>query len=220
MLMDLPEWRIKSSATLGGVFGLAGTTSKKYWAEYFHARNIPVPPRALDSKGGSRPTYKGNSRPYVDLGTAGYIRRTVDGKTKYLGTDPGKASETISAALEADEAKKRRYEKSDYFRIILASMVIHSTSVYGRGKSSHFGLYALRADSIVITWESFRDKSTAPAAYARACHARFVTGASRAVVLCPVEDGPAELIEDFRRMGVEFMTIEEFVESLKAEPTP
>jgi hypothetical protein len=225
MLMDDPEWRKKSPKFLGKIVGISTSTSRKYWCEFFHVRGFPIPDMSEDSKGRAVPTKQrktsSNDLPKISRHGSGQHITTLDGKYVYLGTDPFEASKKLQAMMENRDQKFSLYESSSQVVMHLVRRDIHSVPAFGQGCGPDYpSLYGLNVRGIAVTWESFRNMANAAAAIGRAICCRAHLEVERTVVLCPVENGPTKVIELGRKAGVEFMTIEDFVESLKTEPTP
>jgi hypothetical protein len=220
MLMDLPEWRKRSATALGKKFSLSSNTSRRYWIEYFSSRGLLVPEFTESENGSVHPTRKIARK--TTINTQRKLKNTVSvgGKSVYLGRSQNlQESQSKLDLLSTNiEENKSKYDNTKKLVEKLTVMKIHSCNPYSTGNSSTFGLFARSVNRIAITCEPFRDKSAAPAAFGRAMHAKAAIGSTRAVVLCPVEDGPRDLMDDYTRAyGVEWMTVEDFIESLKAE---
>lgn len=225
MLLDLPEWQEKSFAALGKAVGTVATTVRKIRVEYNDSRGVKLPGKLRSSgghlKNSSCRRTRSSDLPALVKNHRNQFASMIDGKRVYLGSDsPEDASENLKSMVEERESDRKFYE--DVTRIVhgLTTLGVHSKSFIKH--SSHLpGLFGRRAGNATLTWESFRDKGKAVAAAGRALWLREHTGLARAVVLCPVEDGPAEVLDVFRKLGVEWMTIEDFAASLGAEsPVP
>jgi hypothetical protein len=227
MLMDLPEWRDKAGSFIGKKFNLAAAVGRRYWMEYYETRGLALPETVVTGSGRNIPTFtkttnnqfrpKLTSHPNTN-GKGKTLKASIEGKVVCLGSDKNKAQEKLDSMLETIELRRRKYEYATSMKVDIERRGYICRNIYEKRQRGGDGLYARSVNGIAVTWEPFRDKSAAPAAFGRAMHAKATIGASRAVVLCPVEDGPKDVMEDYRKAyGVEWMTIEEFIESLKGE---
>lgn len=228
-LLDLgEEWRGKAPGVIAKAVGLSKTTARKYWVEYFTVRAIPIPDSAEASDGRVNPTSRRKPRssesPRIRPRPDGRFDTSIDGKKFYFPVKSvPEASAKIQEMVDQSEATRVSYEKNASIHSRLTCFQVHCETALGIGKSNSLpGLFGSKAGNVAFTWDSFRDRAAAVAAAGRALWLREYTGLARAVVLCPVEGRPTEVLDVFRRIGVEFLTIEEFAASLKAEgePTP
>jgi hypothetical protein len=228
MLMGLLEWRSKSANAFGKIFGLSHGTAKRYWVAFFSENNLPVPLVATASDGRNRSTRRGvpivPGSPSIRTGKDGHTSATIRGKNIGFGRnpDPEKIADKIRKHIEYTDFNIKKYENLRWISSLLLTHHIKSESFFSMSElKRHPGIFAHKAGGVIFTCESFRNPANAVAAIGRAVCIRAMLCVSRVVILCPVKDGPPEILELGRKMGIEFMTIEDFIASLKpSEPTP
>lgn len=220
MLMNHPKWSVKSATSIGKAVGIEGSASQRYWVEYFASRNQNPPDMVEDSKGRRTPSGyrrpRSQDSPKITKQTSGGLYTKIDGKTIYLGANTEDSESRLREIMNQDEAKRLRYEDVGPIVKTLVSRFIHSENgIDAKDNNGLPGIFGRKSKNVAFTWESFREKNQAVSAAGRAIWLRDHLQAERAIVLCPVEDGPKDVLDGFRKLGVEWLTIEEFVESLK-----
>lgn len=193
MLLELSEWRYRPASEIGKAIGLCPSAVQKHRKEFLNARGLPLLETIVTSNG-----------------------RRVRYPKRRLNIDPHHALRIADPPAQPWGKSFARHEDSQNIVESLRAAGIDSISAFTKGDMlSYLWLRGLDVQGIAVVWESFRNESNVTAAIGRAVCCRAELGASRAVVLCPVQDGPAEVLELGRKAGVEFMTIEDFVASLK-----
>lgn len=238
MILDTrkEEYTQMSSAALGKLVHMNSWGAKRAHVEWGEMNSVEISEYCMRpdgtlaprkkrrlGKNGSLPriTKKKNTRDRNSRSET-YYKASVDGDYISLGIDPEDAERKLKDYLEKIEITKKLYEKISRIQSHFVSRGIHSESIWTSGLSNKFpGCYGLNVRGIVVTYESFRDKAGAISAIGRAIACREETGFTRVVVLCPVEDGPAEVMDLGRKAGIEWMTVDDFIASLGKtnEPT-
>jgi hypothetical protein len=216
-LFDNPAWRNKTTASIKNILKISSSKIVEECRIKWHEQNNePLPSMRKTKDGKLQPAKRRGRRslalPRISKGTNGDLSAKVDGKKLTLGNDPELASVKLCDTIDLIRATRERYESGGRIDTVFVSRGIASDSILPPGKTaSHPGIWGRHIGSaIAFTWESFRDKSNVTAAAYRALWCRDRIGTARTVVLCPVEDGPAEIMDHARTLGVEWMTIEQF----------
>ena len=140
------------------------------------------------------------------------------GKTRHLASV--KAGESV-AKMKLQEllAKERVGPLRRPYHAISQWLRVRSIQTKPSGSMGVNGAVSgLLGENFVLAKTVFSDRRDAAHAVGSALILREKhRPGGRAVVLCYPEDGPAEVIDLARRLGVEFMTPEEFVASVKGD---
>lgn len=196
MLLDDEEWRLKSVGEIRKHIGLGSdATALRYILAYHAERKIPIPDFRVNTNGfrvGSRPKRSG----------AG------EHKSYKIRSEPN--GTPIIQRISRAGIPNRACIESD--------------------APCFPGLFGRRGDAWVATWSGFESPQEAANAVGRlvglwrhinANEPVSQDGRSfRAVVICDPKDGPQRVLDLYRAGGIEFMTIEDFVASLKGETEP
>jgi len=221
-LLDDEEWRGKSDTMIAEHCGVGGgKTVGRYRLEHSRLRNVPIPETVKSRDNKTQPyKYRKNGKPKLNQSNRGY-RASVDGETTVLGINPELAQEKLDAILASREATRLSLEGTN-LRCILdrRGVLVHWSNLHGR-----LGLgFIAKSTGLVLVAEPFARQgnghlsTAAPTAVGRILLARqLIDPSARAVVVCYTEDAPPELIEAGRAIGVEFLTPDELVASLKGD---
>lgn len=215
MLLRFEEWRKKSATVIGNHCGLNPGTVVKCLAEYELTTNEKLPDVVETSAGKMRPrqhfstTY--NSRSISHTRRSGF-RARLNGKTLYLGHDESKAKEILAAKIEFENTKVPSIGN------LLGTLARRGIHFVSSGFNSNCRLTGLLGDGLVATIADLRIDGESIASIGRALLLRehhCPTG--RAVVVCCPDDGYQDVLDLGRRLGVEFLTPDEFIASVKGD---
>ena len=226
-LLDDEEWWRKSDTMIGNHCGVSSGTVSKYRLEHSVAQGVPLP-KTVETGDGTHRKYKKGTEPHVvryknKSGSIGF-RTTINSKISWLGQNEEEAKKKASHLFaEAGKTKASLGKISCVHRRLQRLGFLFS--VPGLRDASHRGLGGvLKGYGLVLVSEGFDRASggslspAVPTAVGRVLLARqLIDPSARAVVVCYVEDAPPELIEAGRAIGVEFLTPDELVASLKGE---
>jgi hypothetical protein len=153
---------------------------------------------------------------------SGGHRATIGKRLAYLGTDPIRAQKNLEEFVAKESEKERSLH-----RVALVNFLCRRNLSFSppdsRGRFKTFGLGSVFCGhgAIVVSENFPRRSSDSPivhAAIGRVLLARqLIDPSARAVVVCYTEETPPELIEAGRALGVEFLTPDELVASIKGE---
>lgn len=221
-LIAIPSWFNESASTIAKHVGCSVPTVIKIRAAFCNEKKIPIPEQVKTTGGHvvpaarqrspearTRETKKGNF--YVQEGD----------KRHYFGKDKdgamAKATE-VSRNLESQRVNLRLDS--------LICFLAHRGFTFVSGKfnpETHPGLAAAYGHDAVIVSQHFdqiltRDRDRRNFVETVACvliSREALNPTARPVVICYPEDAPAAMLSLAQRMGIEFLTPEDFVASLK-----
>ncbi len=212
-------WLDRSAMWIGKIVGISGQSVTKYKAEYCQSKNVTMPEQIVGENGkrcGLNLTLRGG-KPYIHVDKKGGLRTSIGGKQISLGT-------TKTPTEIVDERFRKAWESTPCSTPSPATrMKSFSSLIAFRGlSSSKTGLPTCIGGYIVGEFGvATNDLSTTESTLAAAIKAMAIvhhTDAQRAVVVRhgrTVQQSAVEtLIVD---LGVEFMTLDEFVAAVKAE---
>jgi hypothetical protein len=206
MLVASEKWASASYYKIAEHVGTSPASAKKYMVEFFTERG-----ERPQSSYGPKPTANGS----------GFVG-SVGGKTKWLGSDPDKAAEKLKAFREESQAFPRGFvlpgsanleRVADFIKWLLTRGIVCKTK--GNAPASGLGQVILHGNTILICADRI-DRSNISELFGRAkLNHRDVPGNAR-IILVFHHIGACKAIDIAREMGVELMTPEELVESLKS----
>lgn len=221
MLLEDEAWFNKSASVIGAHVGVVGTTVRKYRLEFCQATGQKEPETVFGDTGKpwklrhTANTRNGISeRPYHD-GKAFYA--TVHGKRVYLGTNPKTAEDRFSAIRQqVPVTVKSLAAPLDVKRIeqLLVSRGIFCNRPNNRGNGLGEAIYSDRFLAMPLSDTS---SDSLVATVGRLILNKIKTEVKGRMVLLCLEQPAHEASDLARQLGIEFMTPEEFVASLKGD---
>jgi hypothetical protein len=221
MLMQFQQWVHSSDPALAAHVGVSSMTARRYRGEYYTERNIPVPKEFVSTSGVKRKRKFSDDTPSINKTPYGRYTAKVKGKRITLGTDFSQAKAMLEEITGRSVKRMARLNPVHFFGEWLPQMGIHLTpsrllgpNYYGIGYSAHgYG-------RVVIT-ARLDEPSAIYTAIGRLYALREILQrpGDRLVMVCVCypDDGPAALVEVARRLGVELLTPEELVASIKGD---
>jgi hypothetical protein len=210
ILLANPECREWADARIGKHCGVSAQMVSNCRTRFNVANNIKEPEFIVDSAGRRTPYRKPHSKcsPRIRVGSVSYTL-----KGKWVGTED-KAKVAVSE-LESNRSRLRS-SLSDFFSV----RGFHFVSVmYSIATSKLPGLRGYHGHGVIYTYARFDESDTAAWAYGCLHGLRKLADQpnARLVCLCVPEDAPATVLDLYRKLGIEFLTPDELVESLKGE---
>lgn len=214
-------WLDKTYKEIGDHAGVSMSAAKKYVLEYCENTGAVEPEAKMTRNGRMRTRYKPETvRPYT-------VRRK-DGRTEsyFGGTANGKefrGATKEASQMKIDDAVADR--KAAISRLIRLSTALFAARVYCVQNSISRTLSPRGVSAAGYAVTSMTEERTHVSQFAAAIHAavgRAVIlaehfGVAKKVILVPEPmEGYEELIDIARRLGVEFMTLDEFIAVAKA----
>lgn len=203
--------------------GVSPTTVSKYRCEYANQNNIALPEKVTCSDG--RSVFKGSKervRGYTcrvgkNKGNTSFHKR-IDGESVYLGTTEDEAKKKFDQIIESKNVRKLKLERNTLIPYFTRNgFAFHSC--LGPGFQSRFisGYYG---HGVVLKACKFENETDISSVVGSLLLLRRKMGNLRArmIVVCYREDGPQEEIGLACQEGVEFLTPEELVDSLRRGP--
>jgi hypothetical protein len=232
MLFALPKWWNSSNWIIAEHVGVGRSTVHKHRAKYSSDTGVPLPEEVLNARGQvfrkrviHADIRSGRARPKIFEASDGSCMANVGGRLVRLGS---KGIDNAEKVLDAKlPSVLGDYERSDEVRRVslktghlierLASggFYFRSTGV-GHTGCGIVGLTGCGTTAVTATLAK-RDAS-ATLAIGRVLSLReYDNPTHRAVVVCYPEDGPEEILDLGRRLGIEFLTPEQLVASIKGD---
>lgn len=228
MLCADKEWFGSTSTAIAKHVGCSLTTANKHRIAWCNENAVPVP-EVVKTKEGKviSSTRRNNQEPVLwenkqPRCTAFFA--SLNGTKTYLGTDKSKAEESLSE-IKAGYSQKRQNLQPDS----LAQYFMHRGLTFKGAKfnpSSYPGLSSYFGHGVVFVSERFERRTIGsnysqrgvPEAVGCVLMSRaHLDPEARAVIVCYPEDAPPLLIELARKLGVEFLTPDELVASIKGD---
>ncbi len=225
MLLDMERWAQKPDHTIGAHVGVKGSTVSKYRAAHYKERGLSKPEffvRADGFKVARRGTSQ--SLPRISKSSTGY-QTSIKGKNIYLGTRLADAQETLAEKLETTEQRRKVLNNTStgFFQVYLPSFGVSLSTRQLTGKGRTFpglGSIGIGYGRVVII-ARLDEPAAIYTAIGRVYALREIVGRPDdtpvIVCVCYPDDGPEELVEVARRLGVELQTPEELVASIKGD---
>jgi hypothetical protein len=227
MLMEFEDWRQKSFNSIARHTGIPRSKIFDLANEWYATTGVQKPSAVAISGGGILSTdrpLKGDPRRKLNIVSAGPGRSRryqayIGGKNISIGTvgiglaeaerrlEEKLASQDLPAGLEC-YGNLQSTRKALIRRLVLADCLSTKDGL------SCPGLTGMLGNGFVAATTDFGDPKEAVLAVGRVILARAAVGAgTRMVVLCEPEKGPEKILELGRVMGIEFLTIDDFVAS-------
>jgi hypothetical protein len=215
LLLSLPKWETETDSVIGHHVGVVQKTVNRYRIMFYAEKGVPIPERSRKRRG------PGAAMPGIYKCADGVYRACFRGRTFHLGKSPGEAQRRLKEKLGQIEQRRSLLNENDFFGswlprrgVALSASRFPINQYPGIGQSAHgFG-------RIVIVARLNEPSAIYPAIgrlYAlREIHQRL---GDRLVMVCVCypDDGPDALVEVARRLGVELLTPEELIVSIKGE---
>lgn len=190
--------------------------------EYSIKHNIELPEKVIDADGKTRP-YKNSSstgKPSVSSskGRSGF-RVHIGGSEHYLSGTKDEAvfkAQSIYNDIQENKERRRRSLDRSTFQSFLTANGISFRSMKSIAIKVP-SIDGLKIGHTILTVCDLQDKRDIPWAFG-CLHALRILAedpAARLVVVCYPEEGPQASIELYRKLGIEFLTPDELVASLK-----
>lgn len=216
LLMD-EEWQKKTAKAIADHVGIGSSATLRYITKFQAETSINLPDVVIRPDG--RPRVRrmmtlDNVPRVVGNETRGFSVN-IDRKLVYLGKDRI-AAEAKRDRIFADRSEQR-VDVSKFANVVQA-FLRRSIVVSPLGFSSRLGLPGGTYGSAAIVSADISKAVELQRAIGQVLLARQHHDSSgRAVVICRPQDGPAELLDLARQLGVEFLTPDEFVASVKGD---
>jgi hypothetical protein len=224
LLFEDPECWGWTDRRIGDHCGVSGHTVKLYRVGYARDRNLKLPDVVTRSDGQPRqynrekketpnPVEKKRSR-----GKSGYVYNKKR-KQILLGNSKDEAEIALQGIAEEKESRRRNLELKclKYFLSARGFALDSCDCTF----TSHPGLRGLHGCGSVVTSSDFGGAESVVSAIGCLRMLRLLVGTpdARLVVVCYPEDGPRPLMDLAELDGVEFLTPEQLVESIRVTGT-
>ncbi len=213
MLFALEEWWAKGNAVIGRHVGVDGETVAKFRKKHSveHGRIIPD---ALETVGGKMCPSSRKVKPKGKSHGEQGVRGSACGELIYASSP----DELKSKVAEKTGSNDWRIKTPSFMRdAITKHGVLSSPLMVGGGMS---GFWAIGVEGVIAIVATFHESPSVTVAVGRVLMAKHVHGTptSRAVVIGYKANCNQTLFEIAESMGVEFLTPDEFLESLYPAP--
>lgn len=228
MLFAIPRWWNKSNQSIGDHVGINPTTVHRHRVNYSRTTSTPIPNVFVSASGQLQSTrvsrgqiLSGTNKPPISRDCNGKYSAKILGKTHSLGRrDMESASEQLDeklASIRAEIASRRHSLRLSNLGTFLAARELSFRVTKAGG--AHHGVSGLSGHGRTITTAYLqKDDDSAVRSFGPVLAIReFDNPANRAVVVCYPEDGPEEILDIGRRLGIEFLTPEQLVASIKGD---
>jgi hypothetical protein len=218
MLFADPECWNWSDTVIGNHCGLSSQTMRIYRLEYVSKNNTNIPDKVKTSKG-IFVLYQRQRRPEVPRIRPGVKKSgfyaTIENKEVYLGPDASTANSNTEAIALEKVKRYRIFRDGELRRFLGARCLLFNSS--NLNKDRYPGISGLHGHGVVLVTARFDSPDSVPRALGCVQMIRAISGKpnARMVVVCYPEDGPQASIELARKLGIEFLTPDELVASLK-----
>jgi uncharacterized ParB-like nuclease family protein len=217
MLCADPACEQWSAQKIGDHCGVCHGTAGRWRDAYRARKGIEAPSHVITTDGTKRPakTVQTTGIPAIRKikGRSGFIAK-VEGQKVYGKTEAETAAKIET--LKADATAKRLSLKVNRLLVYLIRRGVFAERVY-----LHFGIHSrltgIQTASVLIVSVTNPDPDAIRMAIGDLCLLSHHTGQvdPRRIVACYVEDFPAAMLDLARKDGIEFMTPDQLVESLK-----
>lgn len=222
MLLDIEVWRTKSGHIISAHTGINPSSVTKWRNQYFVEKGVPKPDLLECADGLVRKPIQTEKRAirldHKNGKPDAYVAK-VKGKRVYLcgkGLGLEEAERRLQQKIQDESRIKEDFKMVGSFVGWLATRGIVASTFFTHEGMGYPGFSAIKGEGFVASCTDFEGAKAAMLAISRAFMARLAHGPHcRAVVLCNRHKGPAKIMDLARSGGIEFMTPEEFVESLK-----
>lgn len=220
MLLEFPEWRNKPAKELCDYVGLSRLTVVKQLAE-FDAQGGQLSEFIVRKDGSKQLRHRNNKRHVRQEATKKQgtrCRAWIEGKRVSLGSDHDEAAKQLDEITKAQES--RRAEIRD-IECVARKMLYRGIAIRAVSRGGHSRISAREIGPAVFVVMDVSDAANVFSAVGMILISRLRSAPDkRAVVLCYPKDAAKttlDLIESARQLGIEFLTPEEFVASIKTD---
>jgi hypothetical protein len=221
MLLAIPRWFDLSESVIGKHVGVSHSIVRKYRAAFCAECNVPFPTHYVASDGRKVIRPRNRVSPAIYKNRRGQYSATFNGRQIYLGTVQSEAHRNLETKIQMTIARRAKLEPTEFFDKWLPSFGIALTSSRLHGSIyAGIGITAHGYGRVVIT-ARLDEPGAIYAAIGRLYALREILEkpGDRLVMVCVCypDDGPEALVEVARRLGVELLTPEELVASIKGD---
>lgn len=218
MLFADPECWPWSDSRIADHCGIASRSVSRYRTAYSIKAGVPVPRFVVTSSGMNYP-YGETLKTYIGKrmrGASITFQSKVNGKTFNLGSEKVKAEEKKRAITDQIESTKRLISSTPSLMFYLSRKGVQFEVCRTLKIPKTYHYYG-----VIFTPMSYKSSDSLLAAIGRLCLTKHCLGGnpSRLVVLCVPEDVAPLVATTAREMGIEFLTPDQLVESLKGQST-
>lgn len=222
ILFTDPECWKWSDRRIANHCGAGPTTVTRYRAAFNIANKVVLPEMTIGRDGRSMRYEKTPGKVSVKQPRDEKKRfRLFDKKSgKDLTFANKEDAETKAKAITDELISRRNQVNPNHLPLFFARIGLSFTSIIGSGRRDFPGIRGYRGHGIIFTYTRFDEGDTVAWAYGCLHGLRKLADQpdARLVCLCVPEDAPAAILDLYRSLGIEFLTRDELVESLK--PTP
>jgi predicted transcriptional regulator len=210
-----------SATRIAKLCGTTTATASKYLAAY-RAKNNIAPPPFIETEAGTKIKFKARSseqeqlEPCYAASTKSFYK-SVNGNRIYLGTNKESAREKLR-----DHVKQRSSISIDMIMHYLLQEGYPFRYCTADAAAKYPGLRGIVWDDVIAYTIDSRQTQSVQVAHGSLRQLRTLMELpnARLVCVCYPEDGPQAVIELAKQDGIEFLTPDEIVASLKPTPEP
>lgn len=213
MLLDVPKWRLASLALIVEHVGCSETLARRMRIQYFADNNLEIPQEVVTRSGVIRPTRNTKRNDLKrTVSQTGHIH--VGGKPTYV--DRSRAGDRVDVTdPETTGLPRWRLSTIDAFALRMESLGFHVENV--RVGHSASGVSGARCgDSVVVLLMSL-DSQILRSKFFDVLAIKTTLGVDGRAIVVAYDIKESEITRVANTMGIEVLTPEEFVESLKTD---
>jgi hypothetical protein len=226
MLFGMDGWLRKTAKSIAEHIGVSNKSAAKYRAEYCNIHKIQLPDEVEDLRGNtwSTRTYAEGGEPHLDAKGRHFIIKTKGRKVRLCSKEEGieRAWQVYGEMKSRAQAPKQHIPRdNEKFAQFLRARGIFAYPASKELLGYSPGLHAIHVGDVLATYSITEYGDSTTAAVGRLLCIRSLFGTSgRNVIVCHVNDMRPKVIEAGSQLGIEFMTPDEFVASLKGDDEP
>lgn len=218
MLLADPVCRKWADQRIAKHCGLSSETVTRHRAAFNVKNGLSAPEFVVGLDGRTR-RYKKKQGivPALQVSQRDKCRARIGDKLIYLGMDESAAASKLDTILDNIEADRKRMRASFVCGSFFPQRNLSFAPITHR-LGPNCGLRGHSGHGVVLTYARFDQDDTADSAYGRLHALRELAGmpGARLVCLCVPLDARTRLFDLYRKLGVEFLSPEEFADSLQA----
>lgn len=218
ILFSDPECFTWTDTAVGNHIGKGKGTINNWRSAYALEKGVSIPEFAIKSDGTKTRLRRPPGRPKVRQDSNGNMVASIDGKEMYLGRTESGAQERIAAIEKSKEIKRGLVSRTSGVLDFLCREQVpcrRAGSTEDAGKLK--GLSAIVTSDAIIVASTLDFPGSVPQAVGSLFmnRVRVDSGSPRSVVICYREYGCRELISLAEQLGIEFLSPEEYVASVR-----